>query len=127
MFEVSVEETFAAGHALRNYRGKCENVHGHNYRVSIIVEGEELDKAGLLVDFVELKRLMNGVIDQLDHKFLNDVAPFDKLNPTAENMAKYFFDEISRGLSGSCGARLKEVKLWETDTSCATYRFPGSR
>src|SRR5437879_13761470 len=78
MFEVSVEQTFAAGHALRNYRGKCENVHGHNYRIEVTVEGEQLDSIGLLVDFVELKRLMKEVIDYLDHRFINDLEPFDK-------------------------------------------------
>jgi 6-pyruvoyltetrahydropterin/6-carboxytetrahydropterin synthase len=121
MFEVSVEQTFAAGHALRNYRGKCENVHGHNYRVLVTIEGPELDSIGLLVDFVELKKLMNGVIDRLDHQFINDLAPFDTINPSAENMAKYFYDEISAGL-GESSIRVSEVKLWETDTASATYR-----
>jgi len=74
----------------------------------------------LLVDFVELKRLLHGVMDRLDHEFLNDVAPFDAVNPTAENMAKYFYDEIARGLPP--GVRLASVRIWETDTSIATYR-----
>ena len=120
MFELSVEDTFAAGHALRGYRGKCEKVHGHNYKVQVAVEGGTLDSAGLLVDFVELKRLLHGVMDRLDHEFLNDVAPFDAVNPTAENMAKYFYDEIARGLPP--GVRLASVRIWETDTSIATYR-----
>ncbi len=124
MFEVSVEETFAAGHALRNYRGKCENVHGHNYKVQITVRGAELDQAGLLVDFVELKRVLNAIIERLDHQFLNDVAPFDVLNPSAENMAKYFHEEMSSGLGPRQSVEVSEVKLWETDTSCATYRPP---
>ena len=122
MFEVSVEETFAAGHALRNYRGKCENVHGHNYKVQLTVRGGELDGAGLLVDFVELKRVLNQVIDRLDHRFLNDVPPFDVLNPSAENMARYFHEEVSRGMGARQGVAVSEVKIWETDTSCATYR-----
>jgi 6-pyruvoyltetrahydropterin/6-carboxytetrahydropterin synthase len=121
MFEVSVEQTFAAGHALRNYKGKCENVHGHNYKVLVTVEGPELDATGLLVDFVELKRLIHTVVDRLDHQFLNDVPPFDVLNPSAENMAKYFYDEITAGLGGG-SVRVGEVKLWETDTASATYR-----
>jgi 6-pyruvoyltetrahydropterin/6-carboxytetrahydropterin synthase len=124
MFEVSVEATFAAGHALRNYRGKCENVHGHNYKVQITVRGGELDAAGLLVDFVELKRALNEVVDRLDHRFLNDVPPFDVLNPSAENMARYFHEEVSRGLSVRPGVGVSEVRIWETDTSCATYRSP---
>ena len=81
MFEVTVEETFAAGHALRNYHGKCENLHGHNYRIQVTLQGAELDSIGLLVDFVQVKKLLQTVVDRLDHQFLNDLAPFDTLNP----------------------------------------------
>jgi len=122
MFEVTIEETFAAGHALRNYRGKCENVHGHNYRCQVTVEGAELDSIGLLVDFVELKRVLHTVVDRLDHQWLNDLPPFDVLNPSAENIAKYIHDEVSAGLGERNGARIGIVRLWETDTSSATYR-----
>ena len=125
MFEVSVEQTFAAGHALRNYHGKCENVHGHNYRVRVLVAGQDLDDAGLLVDFVEMKRIMRDIIEKLDHQFLNDVPPFDKLNPSAENMARYFFEEMARLLGAGerqNPVRVSEVKIWETDTATATYR-----
>ena len=76
MYEVSVEETFAAGHALRGYRGKCEKVHGHNYRVLGVIQGERLDSNGLLVDFVELKRILHAIVERLDHVFLNHLAPF---------------------------------------------------
>jgi 6-pyruvoyltetrahydropterin/6-carboxytetrahydropterin synthase len=127
MYEVSVEETFAAGHALRGYRGKCENVHGHNYRVRVVIEGEQLDAIGLLVDFSELKQIMRAVIEKLDHQFLNDVPPFDELNPSAENMARYFYKEISRELKGGSRpnpVRVAAVKIWETDTATATYRLP---
>jgi len=123
MFEVSVEQTFAAGHALRNYHGKCENVHGHNYRVLVTIEGPDLDSIGLLVDFVEVKKLIHRVVDRLDHQFINDLAPFDQINPSAENMAKYFYDEIAAGL-GTGAVRVGAVRIWETDTSSATYR-PG--
>jgi len=122
MFEVSVEDTFAAGHALRNYRGKCENVHGHNYRVQVTFSDPELDSIGLLVDFVEVKKLMGAVVDRLDHQFLNELPPFDVLNPSAENIAKYFYDEISGGLGQSKPVRLGEVRIWETDSSSAIYR-----
>src|ERR1700744_3220002 len=80
MFEVFVEQTFAAGHALRNYKGKCENVHGHNFRVQVRIEGEKLDETGLLVDFIDVKNSMRQVIDRLDHQFLNEVSPFDVTN-----------------------------------------------
>ena len=122
MFEVTVEETFAAGHALRNYRGKCENPHGHNYRVQLTFRGPVLDATGLLVDFVAVKKLLQTVVDRLDHRYLNDLAPFDVLNPSAENMAKYFYDEISGGLGQGTPVKLGEVRVWETDTTCATYR-----
>ncbi len=122
MFEVSVEKTFASGHALRNYKGKCENVHGHNYRVQVTVQGEHLDANGLLVDFLELKRLMDGVVEYLDHRFINDLPPFTELNPSAENIAKYFHDEMSGGMTQDVAVRISEVKVWETDTSMALYR-----
>src|SRR5438094_8483949 len=75
MFEVTIEETFAAGHALRNYKGKCENVHGHNYRCQVTLEGAELDSIGLLVDFVELKKVVHGVLERMDLQWLNEVPP----------------------------------------------------
>lgn len=127
MYEVSVEETFAAGHALRGYRGQCEKVHGHNYRVRAVIQGERLDSNGLLVDFVELKRVLRAIVERLDHVFLNDQPPFDQLNPTAENMARYFHEQLSQGLAGLAPenpVRLAEVKIWETDTATATYRLP---
>jgi 6-pyruvoyltetrahydropterin/6-carboxytetrahydropterin synthase len=123
MFEVTIEETFAAGHALRNYRGKCENVHGHNYRCQVTLEGAELDSIGLLVDFVELKRVVHGVLDRMDHQWLNEFPPFDKLNPSAENMARYIYEEVVEGLKSREGVRVGLVRLWETDTACATYRL----
>jgi 6-pyruvoyltetrahydropterin/6-carboxytetrahydropterin synthase len=123
MFEVSVEDSFSAGHALRGYRGKCENPHGHNYKVRITLAGESLDDIGLLFDFKDLKLLMNEVIDRLDHKFLNDTEEFRNLNPSAENMAKHFYQELGRRLHAVTNGRvrIKQVKLWETDTTTATY------
>jgi 6-pyruvoyltetrahydropterin/6-carboxytetrahydropterin synthase len=122
MFELTVEETFAAGHALRNYKGKCENVHGHNYRVEVTLHGPELNEIGLLVDFVDLKRVLNAVIERMDHQFLNDVPPFDKLNPSAENMARFIYQEVAQGLGAQNGVRVASVKVWETDTANAVYR-----
>ena len=122
MFEVSVEQTFAAGHALRNYKGSCEDVHGHNFRVRVTVAGEQLDSTGLLVDFLELKSLIDGVVAYLDHKFINDLPPFDQINPSAENLAKYFYDRVSVGVKNDVPVRISEVCVWETDTSSAVYR-----
>ena len=122
MFEISVEETFAAGHSLRNYHGKCEKLHGHNYRVQITLEGATLNEAGLLMDFVDLKRALHATVERLDHEFLNELPPFDILNPSAENMAKYFYDEVGKALPPGGGVRVSCVRLWETDTSIAAYR-----
>lgn len=122
MFEITIEETFAAGHALRNYHGKCENVHGHNYRCQVMVEGADLDDIGLLVDFVELKKVVHGVLDKLDHQWLNEYPPFDKLNPSAENMARYIYEQVSGNLKPRPDVKVGWVKLWETDTASAVYR-----
>jgi len=122
MFQVSVEEAFSAGHALRGYRGKCENTHGHNYRVQIVIEGPSLDSIGLLYDFTHLKRVIRGILEGVDHKYLNDQAPFDVINPSAENLAKFFYEETSKHMDAMPeGARLARVTIWETDTTSATY------
>ena len=126
MFQVSVEETFSAGHALRGYRGKCENVHGHNYRVRISVAGPQLDSIGLLCDFTEIKRVVREVIAGLDHQFINDLPAFRTVNPSAENLAKYFYEQVSGQLRElTPGARVIDAVVWETDTASAQYR-PGS-
>ena len=122
MFQVSVDETFSAGHALRGYKGKCENPHGHNYKVQIILEGPGLDSIGLLFDFTHLKRVIRQIVEGVDHKFLNDQAPFDVINPSAENLAKFFYDETARQVKTLPeGARIVRVTIWETDTTSATY------
>lgn len=123
MFEVSIDETFAAGHALRGYRGKCENLHGHNYKVRVTLTGDTLDQIGLLYDFKDLKAVTSEVIERLDHQYLNDLEPFRQHNPSAENMARYIYDEIKALLFKSTDGRvrIKHVKIWETDTSTATY------
>jgi len=123
MFEVSVEDSFAAGHFLRNYQGKCEKPHGHNYKVRVTLVGDELDKAGLLVDFKDLRDVMKQVIDRLDHQMINEVAPFTTLNPSAENLARYFYHEVHPWLERVSGGRvrLKNVTVYETESTTATY------
>lgn len=121
MYEISVDYTFAAGHALRNYKGKCENVHGHNYKLRVTVEGPALDATGLLVDFIDLRAAIKSLADRLDHQFLNDLPPFDKLNPSAENIARYFSDGLAPQLKAD-GVHVQSVTVWETDTTSATYR-----
>ena len=125
MYEVTVEDTFAAGHYLRNYKGKCENPHGHNYKIRVTLAGAELDKAGLLLDFKDLKDVMKHAIDRLDHQMINDIEPFTVLNPSAENLAKYFYDEVTGHVKElPTGARVTDIVVWETDTASAQYR-PG--
>jgi 6-pyruvoyltetrahydropterin/6-carboxytetrahydropterin synthase len=123
MYEVSVDESFAAAHNLRNYHGKCENLHGHNYKVRIALTGEELDLTGLLYDFVQLKRAIQAVIRPLDHVYLNEFPPFDVLNPSAENIARYIYDETAKQLpKAPNGAGIASVTVWESEVTAATYR-----
>ncbi len=122
MFEISVDYSFAAGHALRGYKGKCENVHGHNYKVRVNVGADKLNSIGLVMDFVDLRAAIKALAERLDHRFMNDIPPFDQLNPSAENLAKYF----SEGLDAQVrehGACVRSVTIWETDTTSATF-FP---
>lgn len=123
MFEVAVEETFAAGHYLRNYKGKCETPHGHNYKVRITLNGTSLDRADLLLDFREVKQAIKGTIERLDHQMINDLEPFKTINPSAENLAKYFYDEAKASLASLHQGRvqIKNVTIWETDSTTATY------
>jgi 6-pyruvoyltetrahydropterin/6-carboxytetrahydropterin synthase len=122
MFQVNVDESFCAGHALRGYKGKCENVHGHNYKVRVTLQGPQLDSVGLLYDFTHLKKVIRDVISGVDHKFLNDQAPFDVVNPSAENLAKYFYEETARQVVATPeGTRILSVTIWETDTTSATF------
>jgi 6-pyruvoyltetrahydropterin/6-carboxytetrahydropterin synthase len=124
MFEVTVERSFAAGHYLRDYKGKCENPHGHNYKVRVTLAGDRLDHAGLLLDFKDLKDVMKETIERLDHQMMNDVEPFTTLNPSAENLARYFYVETNKKMTSLTNARVhvKEVTVYETDTTTATYR-----
>lgn len=123
MYEVTVEREFSSGHYLRNYKGKCENPHGHNYKVKITLQGKSLDTAGLLLDFKDLKKVMLPVIEYLDHQMINDLAPFTEINPSAENLARYFYDETSKQLAEMTGerVRVKDCTIFETDTTTATY------
>jgi 6-pyruvoyltetrahydropterin/6-carboxytetrahydropterin synthase len=123
MFEVTVEAGFSSGHYLRNYHGKCENPHGHNYRVLVTLAGADLDETGLLLDFKLLKTLLRPVVDALDHQMINDLEPFTELNPSAENLARYFYQQTSRQLEELTHGRVrvKDCTLFETDTSFARY------
>ncbi len=123
MYEVTVEAGFSSGHYLRNYHGKCENPHGHNYKVRVTLAGNSLDQTGLLLDFKLLKNILKPTIDYLDHQMLNDIKPFIELNPSAENLARYFFDQTNSELVRITNGRVrvKDCTIWETDTTTATY------
>ena len=123
MYEVSVDETFAAAHNLRNYKGKCEDLHGHNYKVRVTLAGPELDATGLLYDFVHLKQVIQGVIRSLDHKYLNELKPFDVLNPSAENIARHIYEQTAKEMRATAnGAVISSITVWESDLTAATYR-----
>jgi len=124
MFEVSIEYSFAAGHALRGYKGKCENVHGHNYKVKVTVQGEKLNSIGLLMDFTDLRAAVKGLAESFDHHFLNDVEPFKEINPSAENLAWYMGTELQKTVKEH-GLSINVVTVWETDTTSASYRPPA--
>ena len=116
MYYLRVESTFRAAHNLRGYKGKCEELHGHNWKVEVTVTGETLDKAGMLMDFKVIKSCLNKVLDILDHKYFNRIPYFKKVNPTSENIARYIFDKLKIKLSA-----LKSVTVWENATCAATY------
>lgn len=120
MYEVEIVTSFSAAHRLRDYNGKCERLHGHNYRVHVIARASRTGKGGMVIDFVQLKQAAVAVLDLLDHRFINDVSPFDAIEPSAENIAEFIFRRIESQL-GTLGSLLHRVSVWESDTSRATY------
>lgn len=123
MFEIMVGEDFAAAHNLREYKGKCEVLHGHNYKVWVKISAKELDSRGLLLDFTDLKQILKDIVAGLDHKYLNEIDFFKKNNPTSELISKYIFDKVNIFLKELYPhLALSEVQVWETDKACAIYR-----
>jgi len=116
MFEIRVAGEFNAAHNLKGYRGKCEELHGHNWKVEALILGESLDKTGMLIDFKQIKSRLNKVLQGLDHKHLNRLKYFKRLNPTSENIARYIYENLKILVSN-----LKSVSVWESDNSCASY------
>ena len=122
MFEVMIERNFSSAHQLRGYKGKCENLHGHNYKIEIYARGRELDNIGLLVDFGELKMAADEVTQYLDHRNINELPPFDaELNPSAENLARYILERVAARV-GDERVQVYKVRCYETPTSVATYQ-----
>ncbi len=120
MYRVSVRQHFDAAHFLRNYKGKCENLHGHRFEVVVELEAEELDDAGMAFDFTELKKHLQEIMERYDHVCLNDVVPFTEINPSSENIAATIFEELNPQL-GWKRTSISSVQVWESPESCATY------
>lgn len=120
-FTLTSQLEFAAAHRLRGYEGNCARLHGHNWKVEVSVGGSQLNDVGMLMDFKEIKRRSKAIIDELDHFYLNDIAPFnDELNPTAENIAWFLFDRLSKDINDA-RISVASVKVWENDRNCATF------
>lgn len=120
MYELSIETNFSAAHQLRGYGGKCERLHGHNWRVNVYVTAEKLNEIGLAIDFHELKKIAEEIISPLDHSCLNDLFPFTEINPSSENIAKWIYDNIKKKISGR-NIQISMVTVWESETTSATY------
>ena len=120
MYQVSIQTQFSAAHFLRNYEGKCENLHGHNWKVEVTVSSETLDNTGMAIDFSILKQKTNSIIKQFDHSHLNEIPHFMKINPSSENIAAYIFNLLAKEFKNTA-VRLTKVSVWESDTSKASY------
>jgi 6-pyruvoyltetrahydropterin/6-carboxytetrahydropterin synthase len=120
MYELMVETQFSAAHQLRGYKGKCENLHGHNWRIQVVITAEKLNDIGLAMDFHELKKMTNELISTLDHSVLNEMFPFTEINPSSENIAKWMYDSIKKKLNSN-NIAVASVTVWEAETASATY------
>jgi 6-pyruvoyltetrahydropterin/6-carboxytetrahydropterin synthase len=119
MYQITVEQHFDAAHALRGYQGKCENLHGHSFKVVARIKASKLNEIGLAYDFREFKASLNEVLERFDHTNLNEIAPFNNINPSSENIAATIFHELQPKIKG---VSLVSVEVWESPTSAAEYR-----
>ncbi len=120
MYHLMIKTSFAAAHNLINYQGDCENLHGHNWRVEVTVSAKDLDKAGLGIDFKILKKKTNELLDELDHKYLNDLVPFLESSPSSENISRYLYESLSQKLNND-NVTVTQVNVWESENACASY------
>jgi len=120
MYHLTIQTHFAAAHNLLNYQGDCENLHGHNWKVEVTVQTENLDEAGLGIDFKILKRHTKNVMDYLDHKYLNDLEAFKGISPSSEHISKFIYDRLATSLS-EYDVQLEKITVWESDNAYATY------
>lgn len=124
MFEVKVIDKFSAAHRLVGYEGNCERIHGHNYKVEVCVSSSELNSMGLVIDFRLVKKLLGGILKDMDHQYLNDLDAFKDQNPSAENIARYIYDRFIKDIPPL--VKVSAVRVWENDDCCATYRKEGN-
>ena len=120
MYELTVLSHFSGAHRLRSLHGRCEGLHGHNWKIEVCVTSGRLGKEGVVIDFKLLKQKLTQALGELDHAYLNDLSYFAKREPSSENIARFIYDKLKRGLKGQ-PARIKSVTAWESETACATY------
>lgn len=120
VFEISIQKTFSSAHRLRNYNGQCEAVHGHNWKVEVFVRAKDPNPLGLAMDFKDLKDITRNILSDLDHKYLNEVPPFDKINPSSENIARYLYDRLKAEIQEP-GVSVSKISVWESDNAVASY------
>ena len=120
MYELKIVSQLAAAHQLRDFEGQCENLHGHNWKIEVYVTGDALEENGILIDFRWIKKETEKVLQDLDHRFLNELESFREINPSSENIARYIYQSLSRNLN-SVRVRISKVTAWESDSACATY------
>jgi 6-pyruvoyltetrahydropterin/6-carboxytetrahydropterin synthase len=120
MFEISVAMDFSAAHNLRNYKGKCENLHGHNWQVEAVFFADKLGKSDMVMDFTLAKKMLKDLLKYFDHKYINKTAYFKKHNPTSENIAKFIFENLAKKVK-KYKCKVKQVSVWESPRSKATY------
>lgn len=126
MYLLIVREDFSAAHRLLSRGGKCAELHGHNWKIEVQVSAEELDESGMAIDFHDLRARTMEIVEGLDHRYLNDLPVFERQNPTAENIARHIYEELARRLEAE-RVELDQVRVWESETTAATYRRTGGR
>ena len=120
MYELKIITEFSAAHNLRNFRGKCEALHGHNWKVEVVISGRDLDESGVVLDFAEVKAATSEVMSEIDHRYLNDLPFFTEHNPSSENIARYIFQRLQEKIDND-RVRIRRVTAWESQDACATY------
>lgn len=120
MYELKIVTEFSAAHNLRNFRGKCESLHGHNWKVEVVVSGKDLNESGVVLDFAEMKAATSEIMSEIDHRYLNELPFFTEHNPSSENIARYIFQRLQEKIADD-RVRVRRVTAWESQDACATY------